>query len=298
MSKKVIKSVKCSGCKQTIGCLKQSLKCQSCNITFHPQCKNKCPKLCFPVSNTPTNGTAGTIADYTPSSSPMIPPLIAHCVREIEARGMEEIGLYRISSSERDVKSLIDKFVSDRIIPCLDDVNIHTLCVAVKEFLRSLSEPLITHKSWQDFVDAANLEDAAESSYALLELVGDLPQPNRDTLSFLILHWQKIAESPRCKMDIEILSKILGPVVVGCSTSKRTRANTQEEVTNQYRIMKLFLSISSASWQNMMSVAMCQSLEEIPINRTPKGSLLGPVYAFAQESKSLILRKSPLTPRN
>lgn len=48
----------------------------------------------------------GTIADYTPNVSPMIPALIIHCVNEVEARGLTEVGLYRVPGSEKEVKAL------------------------------------------------------------------------------------------------------------------------------------------------------------------------------------------------
>lgn len=36
----------------------------------------------------------------------MVPPLIVHCVNEIERRGLTEIGLYRVPGSEKEVRSL------------------------------------------------------------------------------------------------------------------------------------------------------------------------------------------------
>lgn len=36
----------------------------------------------------------------------MIPSLIVHCVNEIENRGLNEVGLYRVSGAEKDVRSL------------------------------------------------------------------------------------------------------------------------------------------------------------------------------------------------
>lgn len=50
--------------------------------------------------------TQGTIADYTPMTSPMVPSIIVHCIREIESRGLTEIGIYRIPGAEREVKAL------------------------------------------------------------------------------------------------------------------------------------------------------------------------------------------------
>lgn len=36
----------------------------------------------------------------------MVPSLIVHCVNEIEKRGLNEVGLYRVPGSEREVRNL------------------------------------------------------------------------------------------------------------------------------------------------------------------------------------------------
>lgn len=33
----------------------------------------------------------GVLADYVHDSSPMIPPLVVHCISEIEQRGLHEV---------------------------------------------------------------------------------------------------------------------------------------------------------------------------------------------------------------
>jgi Rac GTPase-activating protein 1 len=48
----------------------------------------------------------GTIADYTPHTAPMVPSLIVHCINEVEVRGLNEVGIYRVPGLEKDVKAL------------------------------------------------------------------------------------------------------------------------------------------------------------------------------------------------
>jgi Rac GTPase-activating protein 1 len=48
----------------------------------------------------------GTISDYAPSTAPMVPSLIVHCVNEVDLRGLDDIGIYRISGAEKDVREL------------------------------------------------------------------------------------------------------------------------------------------------------------------------------------------------
>lgn len=41
----------------------------------------------FPISFPPQ----GVLTDYVPDTAPMIPPLLVHCVSEIEQRGLHEV---------------------------------------------------------------------------------------------------------------------------------------------------------------------------------------------------------------
>ncbi len=69
--------------------------------------------------------------------------------------------------------------------------DIHVVCGCIKLFLRSLKEPLVTFALWNDFINAAQLEDEDDAHSALYQAVSQLPQPNRDTLAFMVLHLQR-----------------------------------------------------------------------------------------------------------
>lgn len=65
------------------------------------------PQLCVPTVQAPlSKGLVGTLADYAPSTSPMIPSLIVHCVNEVERRGMKEVAIYRVNGSEKEINDL------------------------------------------------------------------------------------------------------------------------------------------------------------------------------------------------
>ena len=69
--------------------------------------------------------------------------------------------------------------------------DIHVVCGCVKDFLRGLKEPLVTYALWKDFVNASQMDDEDESHSALYQAISQLPQANRDTLAFMILHLQR-----------------------------------------------------------------------------------------------------------
>ncbi|XP_035225429.1 rac GTPase-activating protein 1-like isoform X2 [Stegodyphus dumicola] len=306
-SKTVIRAEKCHPCGRIIKFCKQALKCQDCRVTCHPECKDQCPLPCIPTVNTPTKGNMGTIADYTSSTAPMIPSLIVHCVNEIESRGFKEIGLYRISGSEREVKELKKNFLSGKSIPNINQADIHAVCGTVKEFLRSLSEPLIPRSTWQTFVEAAEIKDDTISLNALYNAVCDLPQPNKDTLAFLVLHLQRVAESPECKMPLENIAKIFGPTIVGYSTAEPAAdCNMLTETTYQVKVMHRLLIIPADSWRNLLNVDQDvftptpKSPEPIPApSIVVRGGRLGPIYyPSSQNSRNVQVGRTPLTPRN
>ncbi|XP_054713015.1 rac GTPase-activating protein 1-like [Uloborus diversus] len=300
-NKTVIRTEKCYACSRLIKFCKQALKCQDCRVTCHPECKDQCPMPCFPVASTPTKGEMGTIADYTSTTPPMLPSLIVHCVNEIETRGLKERGLYRLCGSEREVKDLKEKFLRGRSVPCLNQVDIHVICSTVKEFLRSLKEPLIPRLSWQTFVNAADISNVTQSLNVLYKAVCDLPQPNRDTLAFLVLHLQRVAETAETKMPVENLARIFGPTIVGYSSNNITDCNVVIETKNQSKVMQRLLLISKEHWCNWLNFEPDVS----NINKknseclsAPPTSRLGSIYSTDTKPKSTLHSRMPLTPRN
>lgn len=107
-NKTVFKSELCTYCEKKIrfGCV--GSKCKNCRVWVHPDCADKLSMVCVPQgTNTPQMQKGlGSISDFVTQFKPMIPALLIHCIDEIERRGLNEIGIYRISGSERDIRAL------------------------------------------------------------------------------------------------------------------------------------------------------------------------------------------------
>ncbi|XP_043597338.1 rac GTPase-activating protein 1 [Bombus pyrosoma] len=266
VAKTVIKPEVCTPCDKRIRFGKVALKCKDCRATAHMECKDLVPLPCVPTGNTPTlRGTSGTIADYTPMIPPMVPSLVVHCINEIELRGMSEQGLYRVNGGLTEVKCLKEKFLKGKGAPNLSDVDISTICSTLKDFLRSLREPLITVGLWADFVRATTITDKQDADAALYQAISELPQPNRDTLAFLILHLQRVSSSPECKMPITNLAKVFGPTLVGYSCQKPSPNSLLSETSNQVAIVENLLKIPSDYWANFVNP---ENLNNIGTHRT------------------------------
>lgn len=149
---------------------------------------------CVPKSQgTPNtkNGKQGLISDYVPIEGPLVPGLVVRCINEVETRGLTEEGIYRVSGSEKEVKGLKERFLRGRGIPVLANCDIHVICGCLKDFLRSLREPLIPTRLWTSFSNAVQHHDDVEAVRDLYASINQLPQANRDTLAYLILHLQR-----------------------------------------------------------------------------------------------------------
>jgi Rac GTPase-activating protein 1 len=217
MAKTYLKLENCSHCQKKIKFGSVGLKCRECRVCVHPDCKDKYTIGCVPQSATKSPNNLGFINEYTPSVGPMIPPLIVHCVNEIETRGLKEVGIFRVSGSEREVKMLKEKFLKQKGVPFLNNIDIHVLCGCVKDFLRSLREPLIPRALWMTFSNAVQITDTERQKKEVYRAIQQMPQANRDTLAFLIMHLQRIAECPETKMPLMNLAKVFAPTIVGYS---------------------------------------------------------------------------------
>ncbi|XP_069762757.1 rac GTPase-activating protein 1 isoform X4 [Narcine bancroftii] len=227
----------------------------------------------------------GVLADFTSQTSPMIPSIVVHCINEIEQRGLSETGLYRISGCDRTVKELKEKFLRGKNLPLLSKVDdIHAICGLLKNFLRNLKEPIVTFKLHSAFVKASEITDNDNSIAAMYETISELPQPNRDTLAFLIIHLQRVANSPNCKMDIANLAKIFGPTIMGFSVPHPSPMSMLQETKQQPKVVEHLLSLPMEYWCQFTMVDQ----ENVPPNRiiensnaysTPevKVSMLGPL---------------------
>ncbi|XP_075558530.1 rac GTPase-activating protein 1-like isoform X2 [Dermacentor variabilis] len=257
--KTVIKTETCGPCGKRIKFYKTVYRCSRCNAICHPECKYQVPLPCIPVCETPKSGGAGSrrgtlISDHVPSTAPMVPALVVHCIQEVERRGLDCVGLYRVSGSEREVREIRERFQQGKGAPNLSKVDIYAVCGVLKDFLLSLRESLITKSLWHTFVSATELEHE-DRVWAMWQAVMQLPPANRDTLAVLVLHLQTVAAHPEAKMPLNNLARIFAPTVVGCSVNDvATVPNLFVEMEQQNQVMEALLSLPADYWNQLLDV--------------------------------------------
>uniref|UniRef100_A0A3Q3XAT2 Rac GTPase-activating protein 1 n=1 Tax=Mola mola TaxID=94237 RepID=A0A3Q3XAT2_MOLML len=313
VSKTVIKPESCVPCGKRVKFGKIALKCRDCRVVSHPECRERCPLPCIPnLGCTPVRIGEGVLSDYVPDSSPMIPPLVVHCVSEIEQRGLLQAGLYRVSGADRTVKELKEKFLRSKTVPVLSKVeDIHVIAGLLKDFLRSLKEPLLTFRLNRPFMEAAEVSDDDNSIALIYQTIGDLPRPNRDTLAFLVLHLKRVADSVETRMDISNLARVFGPTIVGHAIPNPDPMTILQDTKRQPKVVERLLALPVNYWEQFVNVETEQpNLDHLIIQNTncyatpERMSMLGPLttpehqFNKTPSSSSLSQRmKTSLTPR-
>nr|XP_034301151.1 rho GTPase-activating protein 26 isoform X6 [Crassostrea gigas] len=151
---------------------------------------------------------------------------INRCIQAVETRGLQEQGLYRLVG----VNSKVNKLMSQGLDPKRKDkidfcdpsqVEIKTITSAVKNYLRSLPEPLMTFKLHKPLIAAAKTRGLEEQESKTLRihdihtLVHKLPEANFEMLDLLIGHLRKVAElNDKNLMTVANLGVCFGPTLM------------------------------------------------------------------------------------
>lgn len=103
-NKTVLKNENCFQCQKKLRFGSTALKCRPCGLLIHPDCKFQMKAACVPkhlATPMKKGEQKGSIADFVPVDSPMVPGLIVHCINEVETRGLNEKGIYRQCGSSK-----------------------------------------------------------------------------------------------------------------------------------------------------------------------------------------------------
>ncbi|XP_039261683.2 rac GTPase-activating protein 1-like isoform X1 [Styela clava] len=293
----VIVKETCKPCGKRIQFGKRAMKCAECRLVTHPECEIMAHEFqCDPSQYSPSGGNSndkpfqgaeGLEAFLHSDESPQIPPIIYHTIHEIDRRGMQEVGLYRVPGMVRAVRELKEKFLKGKTVPDLSKVqDVHTLCSLVKDFLReTLRESILTFNLHPRFISAADKDNDAD----LFQAISELPQANRDTLAFILLHLQRIVETPEIRMSPEALSKAMGPSLIGFSSDEPSVHELQTSSGYQEKILTRLLNLSSDYYTNIMHsgnrAADSNALRDV--NATPEPCRDDPVRRSTRNNKKL-----------
>lgn len=144
---------------------------------------------------------------------------VRNSINAIEARGINDQGLYRVVGVSSKVMKLlslmIDEKNSDLDLATCDDWDVKTITSALKQYLRSLPEPLMTYALYKEFIVPAKSASPEARVQAIHCLVHRLPERNREVLSLVTKHLDNVAaHSKQNLMTVANLGVVFGPTLM------------------------------------------------------------------------------------
>ncbi|KAL9066365.1 MAG: hypothetical protein Q9157_007166 [Trypethelium eluteriae] len=146
-----------------------------------------------------------------------IPSIVTHCIAEVEARGMNQEGIYRKSGGSGQVKVIQLGFEKDPDYDISDpDLDIHAVTSALKQYFRKLPVPLIAPEVYDLLIEAVrNIEDGSVRANTVRSAVATLPRCHFDVLETLMLHLARVMEQERENlMTPHNLSVVFAPTIM------------------------------------------------------------------------------------
>ncbi|KAJ7122281.1 hypothetical protein C8R44DRAFT_164401 [Mycena epipterygia] len=140
-----------------------------------------------------------------------IPSIIDRCLSEIEARGLTEVGIYRLAGAASAITALKEAFNRGED-PIESSTDIHAVCDLVKSWFRVLPEPVFPSTDYHLVIEAMQLENLDDRLTTIRNVVQGLPRPNFDLLKRVSEHLDKVADfEEHNQMTAEGLAIVFSP---------------------------------------------------------------------------------------
>uniref|UniRef100_A0A3B5K6Q2 ABR activator of RhoGEF and GTPase n=1 Tax=Takifugu rubripes TaxID=31033 RepID=A0A3B5K6Q2_TAKRU len=191
-----------------------------------------------------------------------VPYIVRQCIEEVEKRGIDEVGIYRISGVATDIQALKTAFDTNTkdILVMLSDMDINAIAGTLKLYFRELPEPLLTDRLYPAFMEGIALSDPAAKENCMMHLLRSLPEPNLMTFLTLLEHLKRVAEKePINKMSLHNLGTVFGPTLLRPSESESTKGQHitsasdiwSHDVMAQVQVLLYYLQHSPISFAEL-----------------------------------------------
>ncbi|KAF9112869.1 hypothetical protein BGX27_002670 [Mortierella sp. AM989] len=146
--------------------------------------------------------------------TPMVPAVLFRSVEYLEAKGVDEVGLYRVPGSHASVQKLKKMFDSGKDINLLsmEAIDPNDIATLLKLYLRELPSPLLPAVFLEQFQSVISTD--RQVCHSLRGILLRLPRTNYIVLSFLCHHLSRIAShSGKTKMNVSNLAVVFAPTL-------------------------------------------------------------------------------------
>ncbi|KAG0266853.1 hypothetical protein BG011_000468 [Mortierella polycephala] len=146
--------------------------------------------------------------------TPMVPAVLYRCAEYLEAKGVDEVGLYRVPGSHASVQKLKRMFDTGKDLNLLtmDGIDPNDIATLLKLYLRELPMPLLPAVVLEQIQSLITTD--RQICHTLRGILIRLPRPNYVVLSYLCHHLSRIAaHSEKTKMNVSNLGVVFAPTL-------------------------------------------------------------------------------------
>ncbi|XP_035276525.1 beta-chimaerin isoform X1 [Anguilla rostrata] len=200
------------------GLIAQGVRCSDCGLNVHKQCSKLVPSDCQPDLRRIKKVFSCDLTTLVKAHNTQRPMVVDMCIREIEQRGLQSEGLYRVSGfteHTEDVKLAFDRDGDKADISANVFADINTIAGALKLYLRDLPIPVITYDVYSKFIQAAKITNPDARLEAIHEGLLLLPPAHYETLRYLMTHLKRVTMWEKDNfMNAENLGIVFGPTLM------------------------------------------------------------------------------------
>lgn len=168
----------------------QGVKCDDCGFVAHKKCSELVPAKCVPDLKKIRGIFGIDLTTIVQAHKCHIPFVITKCVQEVEKRGMDQEGIYRISGFTDEIETLklaLDK-EGEKTDMSENSYSINVITGTLKLFLRLLPIPLVTFQAYPIFLEVAREKEENTIILKTREAMKALPIAHYNCLKYIIQH--------------------------------------------------------------------------------------------------------------
>lgn len=162
-----------------------------------------------------------------------IPLIITRCLQEVEKRGLDMEGIYRISGGNLTIQSIELAFSNinpkskdEKSLSKLNDTldcDINAVTSALKRYLRKIPDPLIPYDLYVDFINLNSVTDQTKKINDFKNLLTTkLPNSNKSVLLELCRHLELVNSFSNVnRMNYKNLSVVFAPTIARDESGQR-----------------------------------------------------------------------------
>ncbi|GMS89098.1 hypothetical protein PENTCL1PPCAC_11273 [Pristionchus entomophagus] len=207
----------CDFCRNFLwGYVQQGVRCEDCGFAAHKKCAERCIPDCRPDSKYVKRMFGVDLTTFYLAHGTPVPPVVNSAIREVELRGLDVEGIYRVSGSHDQMEKLSKQFDTNHNVDLAMVEDIHTVCGLLKLYLRRLPQQLVPLSVYKALLSAFTINHANtnEKIRACRKALDGLSEANTTTFHMLLMHLSRVAErADENKMTVENLATIFSPTV-------------------------------------------------------------------------------------